>query len=634
MIISTPCARLVLRSQSRTAIAKNAQRYIHQSCRKASSSSSTHGAASGSGIYFSGSATNANVVSLTAAAIAISATTIYYFSNGSSLITPVYAEEKQESFSARQTPSSSLPSSSASSSGSGVIEPEMLFEKPRRKPKSKEENRNMISSQHLQVQRSWENPGVYAWGSNSGRVAAPRSDERVIKTPRRIPFFNGMLLRDIKLDRLFGAAIDENGDLLQWGTGYAKDCVDPVKTLKGKNLKKLAISRDRILGLGSNGAVYSVPVSQEDQENGSKLREASWIPFWTRTADLSYRRTAPFNLGWGEKIQDIACGLEHLLMVTSKGRVFSAAAGSEDFPSKGQMGIPGLMWATRPPGAYDQCHEIVTLRGFDIAKIAAGDYHSLTVDKDGRVFSFGDNSYGQLGHDLSRESSFIDAPALIPIHRLYAGANQVPRVTGVGAGGNNSYFFVEAAKTAMTNSLDGSVVGARRGPPITADVWSCGHGIFGMLGVGRWTHVQSTPVKIASLSGLFEWDDVANRAIPIRLARLSVGSNHAAAVMDNVTYVDATRHSSENDTNWGADVVFFGNNEFYQLGTGKRNNLPSPTYIQPLDSEAEKKIRGKDDQQHRFQITPRKDVNVGGRRVSVEQRVECGRGLTAVYSGV
>ena len=36
---------------------------------------------------------------------------------------------------------------------------------------SKEQNRDSISSQHLQVKRSWENPGVYTWGSNSGRVA-------------------------------------------------------------------------------------------------------------------------------------------------------------------------------------------------------------------------------------------------------------------------------------------------------------------------------------------------------------------------------------------------------------------------------------------------------------------------------
>jgi len=37
------------------------------------------------------------------------------------------------------------------------------FEAPRKKPISKEENKDLISSQHLQVKKSWENPGVYAW---------------------------------------------------------------------------------------------------------------------------------------------------------------------------------------------------------------------------------------------------------------------------------------------------------------------------------------------------------------------------------------------------------------------------------------------------------------------------------------
>src|SRR2546423_9023369 len=44
---------------------------------------------------------------------------------------------------------------------------EIQIEKPRKKNGvSKEENRDLISSQHLQVKQSWENPGVYAWGSN------------------------------------------------------------------------------------------------------------------------------------------------------------------------------------------------------------------------------------------------------------------------------------------------------------------------------------------------------------------------------------------------------------------------------------------------------------------------------------
>src|SRR5271156_1145632 len=97
---------------------------------------------------------------------------------------------------------------------------EIVIEKSKKKKgASKEESRDLISSQHLQVKKSWENPGVYIWGSNTGMVAAPDSNEIYIKTPRRIPYFDDILLRDIKLDRNFGAALGENGDLIQWGKG-------------------------------------------------------------------------------------------------------------------------------------------------------------------------------------------------------------------------------------------------------------------------------------------------------------------------------------------------------------------------------------------------------------------------------
>ncbi|KAK5003847.1 hypothetical protein LTR39_006316, partial [Cryomyces antarcticus] len=183
--------------------------------------------------------------------------------------------------------------------------------------------------------------------------------------------------------------------------------------------------------------------------------------------------------------------------------------------------------------------------------------------------------------------------------------------TDVAAGGCNSYFMIDATKGATQGS--GNDAASLRGlGRVTADTWACGHGIWGGLGNGRWTHVQGTPTKIPSLSGLFEYDETANKVVPIRLSRLSVGATHAAAVMKNVTYTHASDKGSENDTNWGADILFFGNNEFYQLGTGKRNNVSNPTYIQPLDAVAERKIRGKGE--HRFQITPRSDITVGGRR--------------------
>ncbi|KAI9684045.1 MAG: hypothetical protein M1822_005872 [Bathelium mastoideum] len=507
---------------------------------------------------------------------------------------------------------------------------EVVFEKPKKtKGLGKEDVRDLISSQHLQVKRSWENPGVYAWGSNSGKVVAPDSQENVIKRPQRIPFFDGRLLRDLKLDRYFGAAIDEKGNLLQWGTAFSSTTTQPTLTLRGKNLQSLTISRDRIIGMGKDGKVYSVPVSQEDQEHDPKPLESTWIPFWNSRSSISYRRMDPENLSWGEKVTAIAGGAEHILLMTSKGRVFSAASSGLDFPSRGQLGIPGLTWLTRPSDAYDQPHEITTLRGFDIQKVAAGEFHSLALDRDGRVFSFGDNSLGQLGFDYNSESSVIDAPSLIPIQRLYAGTSQTPQVTGIAAGGSNSYFTIDATKTAGPKDDASSVRGLGR---MTADTWACGHGIWGSLGNGRWTHIQGMPTKIPALSGLFEYDEVNNKAVPIRLARLSVGATHAAAVMNNITYLDANAKSSKNDTNWGADILFFGNNEYYQLGTGKRNNISNPAYIQALDVEAERKVRGKED--HRFHITPRKTIKVNGKSVSVEQRIECGKSVTAVYSGL
>jgi alpha-tubulin suppressor-like RCC1 family protein len=502
---------------------------------------------------------------------------------------------------------------------------EVKFEEPRRKASSREENRDLISSQHLQVKKSWENPGVYCWGSNSGKLIYD-SDESSIKLPRRLPYFDGKLLRDLKLDRNFGAAITENGDLVQWGTGFSTETLEPALTLRGKNLIKLAISRDRIIALSSVGEVYSIPASQVDQIEGSKLSENSWIPFWKGRSRISYRKINPSNLSWGEKVSDISSGLEHCLLLTSKGRVFSAASGTEDFPTKGQLGIPGLTWATRPEGPYDQPHEITTLRGFEIVKIATGDYHSLVVDNQGRVFAFGDNSLGQLGFDYNPEAPTVDAPSLLAIDRLYKGTNMVPRVTNVAAGGVNSFFTVDATRVAGQGEDDPRGLGR-----ITADTWSCGQGIWGGLGNGRWTHVQGTPTKIKALSGLFEYDEIKNAVVPIRLAHLSVGSTHMSAIMSNISHVGATDRSSENDTNWGADVLWWGGNEFYQLGTGKRNNVSNPVYIAPMDVEADKE-KGRREE-HRFQITPRKMIRFNGKNVSVEQRIECGRGVTAVYSG-
>ncbi|EJT75841.1 hypothetical protein GGTG_05770 [Gaeumannomyces tritici R3-111a-1] len=488
-----------------------------------------------------------------------------------------------------------------------------------------EEDRALLSAQHVQVEKSWENPGVYAWGSNSGRAVAPDSSEAVIKTPRRIPFFDGMLLRDLKIDRDFGVAVTEDGDIVQWGNAFAPDTQVPVKTLTGKDITKVAVSSDRIIALSRGGAVFSFPIAKSDQqEAGQKPPSSSWIPFWSGGASdsINYRILTPPSLGWREKVADVSSGLEHCLLLTSSGRVFSAASSMVGFPSKGQLGIPGLTWQTKPEGPYDQPSLVKGLP--PIKQIATGNYHSLALSgKSPQVHAWGDNSAGQLGYELDLENPGTDAPKAIPLEKLYGangGAGPALSVGSVAAGGSNSYFTVNLAK------------------PATQDTWACGEGLYGNLGTGKWVHLTSVPAKIKSLSGLSEYNDATRSMVPIGVRHLSVGSTHAAAVLDNATSVQARAPSGS--TNWGSDIVLWGGNEFYQLGTGKRNNLNEPAHIAPLDvgsgnnnARAAAVVSGN---AGRLQLTPRATVRIGeggkGRKISLEQRIECGRFATAVYS--
>ncbi|CAK7205618.1 hypothetical protein SEUCBS139899_008396 [Sporothrix eucalyptigena] len=560
---------------------------------------------------------------------------------------------------------------------------EIEFETAPVAAKGDDDIRDALSPQHRQVKNSLENPGVYAWGSNAGRVVGPDSLEVFIKEPRRISFFDGQILRDLRLDSEVGVAVTERGDVVQWGVGYwgkaavtaaakAKTVLSPVTTLKGKDIVKVALSNDRVIALSAGGAVYSLPISQADAVPVSKAPSqpapsTSWWRglLWSSSANASpaagVRTLTPLGLGWGERVVDVRGGQEHCIMLTSKGRVFSAVSSLTSFPIKGQLGVPGLTWETRPRNKpLDAPYEVPGLKGITAAQIATGDYHSLVLAKDGALYSFGDNSTGQLCIPASPSFSSTAAPVQVPVNKLYEtpgdskavvlAGNDInkrrvmPRVTSIAAGGATSFFTVDVLREA-----DG-----RKKPSVTADTWSCGSGIYGSLGTGKWVHISTTgPGKVRALSGLSEYSEAAGAVVPIRLAHLEVGTTHTCAVLDNATHVAAPSSSSKAsaDTNWGADTLWWGGNEYYQLGTGKRSNQSEPVHIAPLDGagpdsaplplilpgpENKSAPTNLDVMRERLSLTPRTTVKLGGngRKVNIEQRVTCGRYVSGVYSGV
>ncbi|KAF3926441.1 hypothetical protein AA313_de0206261 [Arthrobotrys entomopaga] len=469
----------------------------------------------------------------------------------------------------------------------------------------------------------WDRPGVYLWGSNSGRVAAPDSDEQFVKAPRRIAFFDGYILRDLRIAPNMGVAVTENGDLMQWGTGYSPDCRAPVLTFAGKDIVKVGLSEDRVIALSSAGQVYSIPFSKEEQETFAKPTEASGSPLWSSTSEskISYRSLTP-TLGMWERVVDIAVGLEHTVMLTSSGRVFTAASANYSFPLKGQLGITGMSWDSKPK-PYDTPQEVTDLSQFKIKHIAAGDYHTMVADREGKLFAWGENTKGQLGFEYT-ESAIME-PTLIPQRSFYKDPDVHAKLQGIYAGGLNTFFLMEA---------DSPNPDFKKPPVKTYDLFVCGHGLHGTLGTGSWIHTQALPQKIKSISGLREYSDRKAGLIPINISYVTIGGSHAAVVMANLANVQGSIWSSS-DAEFGNDILFFGGNESFQLGNRKRANLNVPTYVPPLELGSSS-ARGKKTDE-RFQILPEKTVTFVDekekkRSVKIEQRVVAGRGLTGCYA--
>ncbi|KAL8206720.1 UNVERIFIED_CONTAM: hypothetical protein K2H54_021444 [Gekko kuhli] len=136
-----------------------------------------------------------------------------------------------------------------------------------------------------------------------------------------------------------------------------------------------------------------------------------------------------------QTIVHVNCGKEHSLAVCSNGRVFSWGAGTS-----GQLGTGELKDRLIPK-------KIEGLSTYKIIQVACGHNHSIALTKDGRVFSWGQNIYGQLGigKEVSSQGRPQHVPALdgIPLAQVAAGGEHsfALSLSGVayGWGRNNAH---------------------------------------------------------------------------------------------------------------------------------------------------------------------------------------------------
>jgi len=231
-----------------------------------------------------------------------------------------------------------------------------------------------------------QNGDVYSFGENNyGQLGLGDKERRLV--PEKIAGISNA--KDVIAGRSHSFILLENGDLYGFGYDYAgwlgegvdEEKLTPTRVAGISNVKKVAAGERHTLALLENGDVYSFG-----------LRDSGRLGLGP---DVPQHVTTPMKIPFPDKARDVAANSAHSLVVLENGDVYSFG-----HSRGGRLGI------IDPPGAtaYDTPHKI---EGLGPAKaVATGDIHSLVLLENGDLYTFGGNSYGQLGHGDTEDRSF------------------------------------------------------------------------------------------------------------------------------------------------------------------------------------------------------------------------------------
>ncbi|KAF9131210.1 hypothetical protein BGW39_002116 [Mortierella sp. 14UC] len=397
-------------------------------------------------------------------------------------------------------------------------------------------------------------PGIMLWGSNKNGLVDPTGNSPgVIQIPQRLAAFQGKVLRDLKLGDDFAAAVDEDGNVYQWGSGYNQQSHQPEVTLTNRDISHVTLCDTKLYGLSKDGSrVYVLPKVRPtsgptkaaidyQKPKGSVLRYVGLGGSVDDKHDPMTQLPVQDLLQKDERILSMSSGKSHMVMVTSHGRVF----GSEDGLSVSLIGNADFKKSR-------------------ILEVACGEVHTLARDDQGRGWAWGVNGFGQLAQGAYSHANLkLPNPTLIKDIPGIEGGIECVRVA---AGGQSSYFVLKEKNVFK--------------------VKSAGMGQWGQLGDGSYTHIQGSLVTIAPLSNLAEFKEQEKKMMPIGIHDLVIGSTHGFAVLDNAITKDKDAAASTSTTiTHGRDVLSWGQNTYYQLLTGKRTNKTEPVHALPLDSD-------------------------------------------------
>jgi len=267
---------------------------------------------------------------------------------------------------------------------------------------------------------------VYAWGNNaSGRLGNnSTSNSSVPVQVDTSGVLAGKTITAISGGGAHSLAIDSDGKVYAWGlNSYGQlgnnsptNSSVPVQVytsgvLAGKTITAIAAGSTYSLAIDSEGKVYAWGYNNSGQLGNNSTTNSN-IPVQVNTSGVLA----------GKTITAISVGDYYSMALDSAGKVYTW--GRND---SGQLGNNSTTNSSVPV----QVNASGVLAGKTITTIAAGGYHSLTLDSEGKVYAWGNNSAGRLGNNSTTSAS-------VPVQVNTSGVLAGKTITTIAAGNHHS----------------------------------------------------------------------------------------------------------------------------------------------------------------------------------------------------
>ncbi|XP_066574189.1 probable E3 ubiquitin-protein ligase HERC6 [Amia ocellicauda] len=182
-------------------------------------------------------------------------------------------------------------------------------------------------------------------------------------------------------------AVCGSGQVYSWGQGSEgqlgiggckKGLLKPriIQALGGIQICQVACGNYHSLALSRDGAVYSWGKNSVGQLGLGKGVPFKLIP--SQVVSIS-----------GAPVTRVCAGAEHSFAISLSGAVYAWGANNA-----GQLGINRV----DETGRFNPC-PVAALKLLGVSSVSCGDAHTAVLAKDGSVYTFGDGTYGQLGHN-------------------------------------------------------------------------------------------------------------------------------------------------------------------------------------------------------------------------------------------